>query len=78
MQKAATKAARFGAHFTPDYYFPRTAAILGLRNFPPSLFVFCAAKNKSDFRQIAEGSPKPLWILHLALYFVRLPIAVLY
>src|SRR5256885_7495992 len=33
-----------------------------------SLFVFCAATNKSDFRQIAEASPNPLWIPHLALH----------
>ena len=45
--------------------------------FPASsLFVFCAAKNKSDFRQIAECSPKPPLILHLALYFVT-PLCVL-
>jgi hypothetical protein len=33
-----------------------------------SLFAFCAAINKPDFRQIAEASQNPLWLLYLALY----------
>src|SRR4051794_29006886 len=36
--------------------------------FPTFSLVFCAAINKSNFRQIVEALPNPLWILHLALY----------
>jgi hypothetical protein len=35
-------------------------------NVPFSLFVFYAATNKSDFKQIAEASPNSPWILHPA------------
>src|ERR1700722_11520262 len=41
-----------------------------------SLFLFCAATNKSDLRQIAEASPNLPWILHLALYLAT-PVWVL-
>src|SRR5271170_5838513 len=53
-------------------YFSWHARFNGL---PPSLIskfpassLFCAARNKSDFRQIAEASPNPPWIVYLTLY----------
>jgi hypothetical protein len=51
---------------------------LYVRKFPASsLFLFCAATNKPDFRQIAEASSNHSWILHLALS-VATPLCVLF
>jgi hypothetical protein len=41
-----------------------------------SLFLFCAATTKSDFRRIAEAPLIPPWIPHLALYVIK-PLYVL-
>jgi hypothetical protein len=69
------RACGFKADALTTHSFPTLDGNTHFNGLPPSLIskfpassLFCAARNKSDFRQIAEASPNPPWILYLTLY----------